>query len=92
MGTNTGKGYRKGQQRNRYQQENLLSKLFDLFDGNGNYLRTKKSKGKFKGASNAQSPSAVVLIKTSGLVRSRRISDAITRAPSAVSMCLIATS
>lgn len=49
MATNTGKGYRKGQQKDRYQQENLLTKLFDLFDGNGNYLRTKKSKGKFKG-------------------------------------------
>lgn len=49
MATNTGKGYRKGQQKNRYQQENLLSKLFDLFDGDGNYLRTKKSNGKFKG-------------------------------------------
>lgn len=49
MASNTGKGYRKGQQKNRYQQENLLTKMFDLFDGNGNYLRTKKSKGKFKG-------------------------------------------
>lgn len=49
VATNTGKGYRKGQQKDRYQQENLLTKLFDLFDGNGNYLRTKKSKGKFKG-------------------------------------------
>lgn len=49
MASNTGKGYRKGQQKNRYQQENLLTKLFDLFDGHGNYLRTKKSKGKFKG-------------------------------------------
>ena len=38
MASNTGKGYRKGQQKNRYQQENLLTKLFDLFDGNGNYL------------------------------------------------------
>lgn len=49
MGTNTGNGHRKGQQKDRYQQENLLTKLFDLFDGNGNYLRTKKSEGKFKG-------------------------------------------
>ena len=49
MGTNTGKGYRKGQQKNRYQQENPLSKLFDLFTGDGHYLRSKKSKGKFKG-------------------------------------------
>ena len=49
MASNTGKGYRKGQQRHRYQQENPLTKLFDLFDGDGNYLRTKKSKGKFKG-------------------------------------------
>lgn len=49
VATNTGKGFRKGQQKNRYQQENLLTKLFDLFDGGGNYLRTKKSKGKFKG-------------------------------------------
>lgn len=49
MASNTGKGYRKGQQKNRYQQENLLTKLFDLFDGDGNYMRTKKSKGKFKG-------------------------------------------
>ncbi len=49
MATNTGKGHRKGQQKNRYQQKNLLSSLFDLFDGKGNYLRSKKSKGKFKG-------------------------------------------
>lgn len=49
MGTNTGKGYRKGQQKNRYQQENPFTKLFDLFTGDGHYLRTKKSKGKFKG-------------------------------------------
>lgn len=49
MAKNTGNGYRIGQQRNRYQQKNLLTRLFDLFDGDGNYLRTKKSPGKFKG-------------------------------------------
>ncbi|MDQ1175002.1 hypothetical protein QE430_003309 [Microbacterium testaceum] len=49
MARNTGKGFRVGQQKNRYQQKNLLTMLFDLFDGNGNYLRSKKSKGKFKG-------------------------------------------
>lgn len=49
MAKNTGQGFRKGQQKNRYQQENFLTKLFDLFDSDGNYLRSKKSKGKFKG-------------------------------------------
>ena len=49
MAKNTGKGHRIGQQKNRYQQKNLLTSLFDLFDGGGNYVRSKKSKGKFKG-------------------------------------------
>lgn len=48
-GENTGKGHRIGQQKNRYQQKNLLTNLFDLFDGSGNNLRSKKSKGKYKG-------------------------------------------
>lgn len=54
MGKNTGKGFRVGQQKNRYQQKNLLTMLFDLFDGNGNYVRSKKSKGKFKGVETRQ--------------------------------------
>lgn len=49
MAKNTGRGHRVGQQKNRYQQRNLLTKLFDLFDGDGNYLRSKKSSGKYKG-------------------------------------------
>lgn len=49
MAKNTNKGYRIGQQKDRYQQENTKKNTFDLFDGDGNHLRTKKSEGKFKG-------------------------------------------
>ena len=49
MATNTGKGHRKGQVLKRYQQENQVSGLFDLFNSAADYLRTKKSKGPFKG-------------------------------------------
>lgn len=49
MATNTGKGWRKGQVRNRYQQENQTTGLFDVFDSIGDYLRTKKSEGRAKG-------------------------------------------
>jgi hypothetical protein len=46
---NTGDGFRRGQQRDRYQVENLISGLFDLFNSDGQYIRTKKSRGRFKG-------------------------------------------
>lgn len=49
MAKNTGKGSRKGQVRDRYQQENQTTGLFDIFNSAADYLRTKKSKGPAKG-------------------------------------------
>lgn len=46
---NTGRGHRRGQVKDRYQVLNLITDLFDVFDGSGNYLRSKKSKGPWKG-------------------------------------------
>lgn len=47
MATNTGKGHRRGQQKNRFQLFNKLTKLWDKYDGNANYIKSKKSPGPF---------------------------------------------
>lgn len=49
MGKNTGKGFRRGQVRDRYQVLNLITGLFDKFDAGGNHLKSKKSASPFKG-------------------------------------------
>lgn len=49
MAKNTGKGYRVGQQKNRFQVFNWLTSRWDKFDGKANYVGSKKSKGPFKG-------------------------------------------
>ncbi len=49
MARNTGMSHRKGQVLKRYQQKNQTSGLFDVFNAAGDYLRTKKSKGPWKG-------------------------------------------
>jgi len=46
---NTGEGYRKGQQRDRYQLHNPNTDRYDKFDGDGNYLDTKATPGRWKG-------------------------------------------
>ena len=49
MATNTGENHRKGQVLRRYQQKNQTSGRYDVFNDAGDYLRTKKSKGRWKG-------------------------------------------
>jgi hypothetical protein len=49
MARNTGKGWRIGQVLNRYQQENQITGLYDIYNALGDYLRTKKSPGPWKG-------------------------------------------
>lgn len=49
MAKNTGNGHRKGQVSDRYQQHNEVTDRFDKYDGEGNYLSSKSSPGKYKG-------------------------------------------
>lgn len=48
MARNVG-GSRKGQVLNRYQLWNALTELWDKYDANGNFLKTKMSPGPWKG-------------------------------------------
>lgn len=45
---NTGRGYRRGLIRGRFQKFNPISGLWDKYDRHGNYLSSKKSGGPFK--------------------------------------------
>lgn len=49
LAKNTGEGHRKGQVTDRYQQYNERTERYDKYDGSGNYLDSKASRGKFKG-------------------------------------------
>ncbi len=49
MGKNTGKGFRIGQQLDRYQTHNTRTDRWDKFDGSGNHISSKKSKDPYKG-------------------------------------------
>gem|GEM_PF-1259015 len=49
MAKNTGEGYRKGQQRDRYQLHNPNTDRYDKYDSDGNYLDTKVTPGRWKG-------------------------------------------
>jgi hypothetical protein len=46
---NTGEGKRIGQLKDRYQQKNERSGLFDKYDGLGNYIASKVTPGPWKG-------------------------------------------
>jgi hypothetical protein len=49
MAGNTGKGWRKGQVRNRYQQKNQTTGLFDIFNSGADYLRTRSRRAAPRG-------------------------------------------
>jgi hypothetical protein len=49
LAKNTGEGYRNGQVRDRYQQYNALTDRYDKYDGDGNYVDSKASPGRWKG-------------------------------------------
>lgn len=49
MAKNTGEGWRRGQQRDRYQQHNEVTNQWDKYDSQANYLGSKKSGGPYKG-------------------------------------------
>lgn len=49
MAKNTGEGYRRGQQRDRYQQYNENTDRYDKYDGKANFLSSKSSRGPWKG-------------------------------------------
>lgn len=49
LAKNTGEGYRKGQVTDRYQQYNELTDRYDKYDGNGNYVDSKVTPGRYKG-------------------------------------------
>jgi hypothetical protein len=48
LAKNTGEGRRLGQIVNRYQQHNETTGGFDKYDGDGNFLKSKSTPGKFK--------------------------------------------
>lgn len=54
MATNTGDGFRRGQVKGRYQLRNERTERYDKYDGEGNYLSTKKSEGPYKGVEERQ--------------------------------------
>ena len=49
MAKNTGEGRRRGQVTGRYQQYNELTDRYDKFDGDGNYISSKVTSGRYKG-------------------------------------------
>ena len=49
MAVNTGKGWRQGQVKDRYQVYNERTDKYDKFDGDGNYMQTKQGGEPFKG-------------------------------------------
>lgn len=49
MAKNTGEGWRRGQQKDRYQQHNGLTDRWDKYDSDANLLKSKSSPGPFKG-------------------------------------------
>lgn len=49
MAKNTGKGWRIGQQKDRYQVRNDLTDRFDKYDGAANFLKSKLMPGPWKG-------------------------------------------
>lgn len=49
MATNSGKGFRWGQQKDRYQTFNERTERWDKYDGKGNHVKAKKSPDPFKG-------------------------------------------
>lgn len=48
MAKNTGKGWRKGLIRDRYQKRNSVTGLWDKYNKRGDYMGTKRSGGPFK--------------------------------------------
>jgi hypothetical protein len=49
MAKNTGEGWRKGQQKDRYQLPNERTDRWDKYDSAGNYMSSKSSQGPYKG-------------------------------------------
>ena len=49
MAKNTGEGWRRGQQKDRYQQRNEVTGKWDKYDSEANYLSSKKTAGPYKG-------------------------------------------